>query len=485
MKTKFLSIPISQYNMAENEQRMQEIIENSLKYKTFNKNEVKYLYHSLTDNCIYFLETTYESIYNSKASLNHQEYRIYIEEVIRKARITIPLLYGIMFYIKRFRQAVRKCPKFLLELNKGLTIKEPKDLKKIFIISAVLSLKFFNDRVILNTEWTKFLGITVEELNLCEIQLLKLINYNLNLDFKNYYIFINDYLSKFNSINNINNNNKTTNGTLSLLPYANKNISSLIKSLPNPEMVIEKSLSLLKINTTFTDNNENIKNSNEKEKNHGELLTPTSVEVEQNFCKEESNKKHPITSDISLSVTPILFNHEKLPTKSRKNINTGCDNIKNDISITPNSSNRMTNLLTPTSSIIESFGSNNFLSINEIKRNGSFHKLLTPTKTTHPRQLNQWVKNVNSNDNQLKSLYSNKISFNEFGSSSYFNHHNPFLQENKNNSSALPSPINEDVQKQNHKVHTRKLNKYLYQNYKDHRFSPYNTNSTNVRLPIC
>jgi hypothetical protein len=199
MEPVFHIIPLSSSDAAADEAIINEITENSLRYKSFNKHEIKYLYNTLIDNCIYFLETTYESLYSTSYTLNHQEFHTFANEIIRKARVTIPLLYSIMYYIKRFRTAVRKCPKIILGLNQGVSIKEPKDLYKIFTTAAVLSLKFFNDRVILNHEWTKFLNISVEEVNLCERQFFKFIDYNLNLSGKNYYVFINDYLNKFNN----------------------------------------------------------------------------------------------------------------------------------------------------------------------------------------------------------------------------------------------------------------------------------------------
>jgi len=199
MEPEFHIIPLASSDAAADEAFINEIQEHSLRYKSFNKNEIKYLYTTLIDNCIYFLETTYESLYATSYTFDHQEFHVFANEIIRKARVSIPLLYSVMYYIKRFRAAVRKNPKVILGLNQGVSIKEPKDLYKIFATAAVLSLKFFNDRVILNHEWTKFLNITVEEVNLCERQFFKLIDYNLNLSGKNYYVFINDYLNKFNN----------------------------------------------------------------------------------------------------------------------------------------------------------------------------------------------------------------------------------------------------------------------------------------------
>ncbi|KAL6592579.1 hypothetical protein U3516DRAFT_818457 [Neocallimastix sp. 'constans'] len=175
---------------------MNELMENSLKYRTFNKNEVKYLYNSLIDNCIYFLETSYASLLKSKKTINHRKFRCFIEGVLRKTKITIPILYSVMYYLKRFRTSIRKCPEIVLDLKEGLTITQPKDLKKVFISASILSLKFFNDIVIMNSEWTKFVDITVEQINLCERQFIEFINYNLNLNVKNYYVFINDYLKR-------------------------------------------------------------------------------------------------------------------------------------------------------------------------------------------------------------------------------------------------------------------------------------------------
>lgn len=149
MEPEFHTIPLasSQHDI---EADMNELMENSLKYQTFNKNEIKYLYNNLVDNCIYFLETSYESLYsNCENSLNHQEYRLFIEKILRNARFTIPLLYSVMYYIKRFRTAIRNTPQVILGLKEGLTIKEPKDLQKVFVSAAVLSIKFFNDRVIM------------------------------------------------------------------------------------------------------------------------------------------------------------------------------------------------------------------------------------------------------------------------------------------------------------------------------------------------
>ncbi|OUM66552.1 hypothetical protein PIROE2DRAFT_6173 [Piromyces sp. E2] len=205
MEPVFHQIPLSstQTDAAADEAFINEMKETSLRYKSFNKHEIKFLYNSLIDNCIYFLETTYESLYSTSLALDRQEFHAFASEIIRKARVTIPLLYSVMYYIKRFRTAVRKCPKVILGLNQGVSIKQPKDLYKIFTIAAVLSLKFFNDRVILNHEWTKFLNITVEEVNLCERQYFKLIDYNLNLSSKNYYTFISDYLNKFNNNANL------------------------------------------------------------------------------------------------------------------------------------------------------------------------------------------------------------------------------------------------------------------------------------------
>ena len=199
MEPEFHIIPLSSSDTTADEAYINEIKENSLRYKSFNKHEIKYLYNTLIDNCIYFLETTYESLYSSSYTFDHQEFHVFANGIIRKARISIPLLYSVMYYIKRFRGAVRKCPKVILGLNQGVSIKEPNDLYKIFTTAAILSLKFFNDRVILNCEWTKFLNISVEEVNLCERQFFKLIEYNLNLSGKNYYVFINDYLNKFNN----------------------------------------------------------------------------------------------------------------------------------------------------------------------------------------------------------------------------------------------------------------------------------------------
>jgi len=199
MEPVFQSIPLSshQYDSSNEDAILNELKENSLKYQIFNKHEVKYLYNSLIDNCIYFLETTYESLYASKYDFDHPQFHSFAERVIRHTKITIPLLYSIMYYIKRFRTAVRKSPKTILTLQRGMTIKSPEDLKKVFVIAAVISIKFFNDHVIYNVEWRKFIDISVEEINLCENQFFRFIDYNLNLNVDNYYTFINDYLNKF------------------------------------------------------------------------------------------------------------------------------------------------------------------------------------------------------------------------------------------------------------------------------------------------
>ncbi|ORX83532.1 hypothetical protein BCR32DRAFT_243300 [Anaeromyces robustus] len=421
----FHSIPINKYDIAGDEERMNEMIENSIRYKTFNKNEVKYLYHSLIDNCIYFLKTSYESIYDSKTELSRQEYGIYIEDVIRKARITIPLLYGIMFYIKRFRQAVRKCPKIILGLNKGLTIKEPKDLKKVFIISAILSLKFFNDRVILNTEWTKFLEISTDEINLCENQFLKFINYNLHLNSKNYYVFINDYLSKFNSepkTNNNNNNNNNNNTSHSI----DKNLSSL--SIQSKQDTINDN----KINILINDTNPNTNNNVVSINGHGHgnndsILNklPTPVDPPSSIkLKSTSTINKNKTQNIFLSITPTPSNPHSLNESSKNTIT----NNNNDIflSITPNSSTFTTTT-----------------------------NLLTPTKNNY---------SINNNNN---------------------NNCNLILQKNYRNS-ILPSPIHEDIQKKTQNISNNKSsNRYVYQSLHNHKFKPYGPNTTNIRLPIC
>jgi len=199
MEPEYHSIPLatSAYDI---EAERDEIIENTLKFQTFNKNEIKFLYHSLIDNCIYFLETTYESLYsNCTNPIDHHEFHNYIENILFNTRITIPMLYSIMYYIKRFRAAIRQCPTAILGLREGLTINQPKDIKKVFVSAAILSIKFFNDRVIKNSEWTKFIDLTKEQINICEVQFVRLINYNLNLNVRNYYTFIDDYLTKFNN----------------------------------------------------------------------------------------------------------------------------------------------------------------------------------------------------------------------------------------------------------------------------------------------
>jgi len=197
MEPEFHFIPLKSSQTDSDEAIMQEMTENSLKYKTFNVNEIKYLYNSLIDNCIYFLETTYESLNNTPYDFSHKEFHHFVENIIRKARVTIPLLYSVMYYIKRFRTSVRNNPDSIRNLQQGITITKPEDLRKIFITATVISLKFFNDRVILNAEWTKFIKLSTEEVSLCERQFFKFINYNLNLNVDNYYIFINDYLTKF------------------------------------------------------------------------------------------------------------------------------------------------------------------------------------------------------------------------------------------------------------------------------------------------
>jgi len=161
--------------------------------------EIKYLYNSLIDSCIYFLETTYESLYASKYDFDHQNFYNFAGQIIRKAKVTIPILYSIMYYIKRFRTAVRKCSKAIINLQRGITINSPEDLKKLFVTATILALKFSNDHVILNVEWKKFINISVEDINLCENQFFQLIEYNLSLKAENYYKFINDYLEKYRS----------------------------------------------------------------------------------------------------------------------------------------------------------------------------------------------------------------------------------------------------------------------------------------------
>ncbi|KAG4107700.1 hypothetical protein H8356DRAFT_1624074 [Neocallimastix lanati (nom. inval.)] len=215
MEPEYNSIPLAT-SAYEIEAEKDEIIENTLKFQTFNKNEIKYLYHSLINNCIYFLETTYKSLYSDCTDpINHQEFHTYIENILLKTRITIPMLYSIMYYIKRFRTAIRQCPTAILGLREGLTINQPKDIQKVFVSAAILSIKFFNDRVIMNSEWTKFIDLTKEQINICEVQFVRLIDYNLNLNVRNYYTFINDYLTKFNKTESLTKVNSPSTITIS------------------------------------------------------------------------------------------------------------------------------------------------------------------------------------------------------------------------------------------------------------------------------
>jgi len=119
MEPVFHSIPLNsnKFDSSIDDAILNELKENCLKYQIYNKDEIKYLYNSLIDSCIYFLETTYESLYASKYDFDHQNFYNFAGQIIRKAKVTIPILYSIMYYIKRFRTAVRKCQKNYRQLT--------------------------------------------------------------------------------------------------------------------------------------------------------------------------------------------------------------------------------------------------------------------------------------------------------------------------------------------------------------------------------
>lgn len=107
-------------------------------------------------------------------TLRPEGYEHFLREILKRSRCSIPALQVTLFYLSKLQQQIKSR---LMTNNSHLMCP-----KKVFLLCLILSFKYNHDSNYSFKAWTKISGLSVEELKLLEIDILKNLDYNLNLN---------------------------------------------------------------------------------------------------------------------------------------------------------------------------------------------------------------------------------------------------------------------------------------------------------------
>lgn len=349
-----------------------EVTEKKTKLEDLDKSEKKLMYNRLIETCIELLESIYK-LTNGRHCLpctktERLNFIIFLENTIKRARISIPIFITIMFYIQRLRFKIQKNPS-LLKIYEGLAIYDRSDLRKIYLVATILAFKFLNDRHIHTIVWAKYAEYTVNELNRGERHFLKIIDYYLNITEKNYNCLLEEYIKKIVSISKYNKKSKEDNMDISSdTPSSSTTTSSSSSSSSNQT---SSSMTSMMSTTTTTTTNTIATNYNtpmtSMPTNAIAAATPVSTPMNMMI----TNSTTPNSTPISM-ITPTLT-----PFYNRTNSNSSVSSLLNNVSNLANSmmnnysSNYSSYTVSPVSANDYKYRNSNSSGVTYVNSNGS------------------------------------------------------------------------------------------------------------------
>jgi hypothetical protein len=123
--------------------------------------------------------------------------RSFVSEMLSRGQTTFATLQTALIYILRLRlyapEHFRSNP---------YTKQKPHPViccRRMFLTCLVIAHKYLSDRAYLNSAWTKVTGLSVAEINFMEREVLRIINYKLEINedtFRQWSAFVIDHVSK-------------------------------------------------------------------------------------------------------------------------------------------------------------------------------------------------------------------------------------------------------------------------------------------------
>lgn len=104
--------------------------------------------------------------------------RTFIQEVLKRSRITYSTLQTALFYLFRAQPALRNNSQMKSWQHKAYV----NCGRRMFLASLVVASKFVQDKTYRNSAWAKIAGLSVSEINTAEQYFLSLLDYRLYID---------------------------------------------------------------------------------------------------------------------------------------------------------------------------------------------------------------------------------------------------------------------------------------------------------------